>query len=388
MLTDTPAELFDSAGLSPEQLSRLLGLIYQGPLEATPWSGWLEAIRQQLEARFVTLVLRTPASERPGLIVNASAYGTLLPGEPSYSEQYYSLCPFIAWPADRVLSADEVFGSAWCEHEFYVQYLRPLDLRYILVANIRTEAGVECAFFVCRGHDGHDYGAADKALIAILLPHLRRALDLHSALDVLESERTLYAATIDRMLVGTVILDEGGKVMKSNQAASRLFASQDGIYTRHDSLRAYCSVENRALQKAILAALGHHLSAASASVEVIALSRPSGEAPLSVLLRPIPLNYCADDSSRRPAVAVFIRDPSGSPQASRAMLRKLFQLTATETEVALLMLDGLTLDEAADALGIMKNTVRAHLRGVFAKTGATRQALLVKTLLNSVVSLA
>jgi DNA-binding CsgD family transcriptional regulator len=51
------------------------------------------------------------------------------------------------------------------------------------------------------------------------------------------------------------------------------------------------------------------------------------------------------------------------------------------------MADGLTLDEAAEQLGIMKNTVRAHLRGIFAKTGATRQATLMKTLLNSVVSL-
>jgi DNA-binding CsgD family transcriptional regulator len=109
--------------------------------------------------------------------------------------------------------------------------------------------------------------------------------------------------------------------------------------------------------------------------------------PLSVLMRPIPLNYCAEDKRRRPAVAVFIRDPAGSPQNARVMLRKLFRLTPTETELALLLVDGLTLDEAADALGVTKNTARAHLRGVFAKTGATRQAVLVKTLLNSVVSM-
>lgn len=83
-------------------------------------------------------------------------------------------------------------------------------------------------------------------------------------------------------------------------------------------------------------------------------------------------------------MAVFIRDPISLPQASHEMLRKLFQLTATETEIALLLIDGLTLDEAAVALGVTKNTVRAHLRGVFAKTGATRHA---KILLNSVVSM-
>ena len=57
------------------------------------------------------------------------------------------------------------------------------------------------------------------------------------------------------------------------------------------------------------------------------------------------------------------------------MLHRLFRLTPMETEIALLV-DGLTLDEAAAATGITKNTARAHLRGIFAKTGATRQAVL------------
>ena len=382
------SEYFDAAALGPRQLSALLGLVYQGPLEATPWSRLLECIRQQLDASFVTLVLRNPASDRPGLIVNASSYGTLLPGEPSYSEHYYAMCPFTTLPAGQVLTADELFGEpAWCEHEFYLQYLKPLDLRYILAANIRTDDGVECAFFVSRAHRGCDYGQADKALIAILLPHLKRAVDLHSTLDVLESERTLYAGTIDRMLVGTVILDEHGKVMKSNGAADRLFAKQDGIYISHDALHAHCPLENRKFQKTIQSAINNHLIAATARVEATTLSRPTGAMPLSVLMRPIPLNYCAEDKRRRPAVAVFIRDPAGSPQNARVMLRKLFRLTPTETELALLLVDGLTLDEAADALGVTKNTARAHLRGVFAKTGATRQAVLVKTLLNSVVSM-
>jgi DNA-binding CsgD family transcriptional regulator len=386
MISET---LYQTAALDPAGLSNFLGQIYQGPRESIPWSGFLEAIRQKLEATFVTLVLRNPASERPGLIVNASQFGALLPGEPSYSEHYYAICPFIDWPVDRVATADEVFSqTSWCEHDFYLQYLAPLDLRYILVANIRTEAGVDCAFFICRDHQGRDFDEAEKALVSVLLPHLKRAVDMHSTLDELNSERLLYAATIDRMLVGTAILDERGKVIKANEAASRLFVARDGLYSRQDKLCAWSPSENRALQEAVQTVLQHHLCGETEGFEVIALSRPTGEMPLTLLLRPIALNYQGNDSSRRPAVAVFIRDPADSPQASRRLLRKLFQLTATETEVALLMMDGLTLDETADKLGVMKNTVRAHLRGVFAKTGATRQALLVKTLLNSVVSLA
>ena len=49
--------------------------------------------------------------------------------------------------------------------------------------------------------------------------------------------------------------------------------------------------------------------------------------------------------------------------------------------------NGLTLDEAADAMGIKRNTARAHLRSVFVKAGVTRQTELVRILLNGVIGL-
>jgi DNA-binding CsgD family transcriptional regulator/GAF domain-containing protein len=369
------------------ELSSLLALVYQGPLESTPWSGLLETLRQRFEASFFTLVLRNPDHERPGLIVNASIHGPLLPGEPFYSEQYYSICPFIDWPVEQVASADQVLGTdAWLAHDFYCDYLQPLDLRHVLVANMRTLTGTHCALFACRNHASRDFDVAEIALIRLLLPHLQQAVDLHSAVEQLDSERQLYAATIDRLMVGTAILDENGTMMRCNRAAQRLFDSRDGLECRHDKLCAFTSQQNRRVQQAIQAVLKQRQRGLD-DIEVLTLTRPSGEMPLNLLLRPIPMCYQARNGARRPAVAVFIRDPSDSPQASRNLLRSLFQLTPTETEVAMLVMDGQTLDETALALGVSRNTVRAHLRGVFAKTGATRQAQLVKTLLNSVASL-
>lgn len=377
------------AGVSAAEFGELLALNYRGPLEPTPWSSLLEALRRRLDASYLTLVLRNPAHERPGLIVNASIHGPHLPGEPSYSEHYYAICPFLDWPTDQVASADQVLGSeCWLAHDFYRNYLQPLDLRHVLVANMRTAAGMHCALFACRGHDGRDFDESDKALVRLLLPHLQQAVDLHSTVDQLDSERRLYAATIDRLLVGTAILDQAGRVMRCNQAAQRLFAASDGLECQQEKLRAFAGQDNRNLQRAIQAMLRQHQHGKDDCVEVLTLARPTGDVPLNLLLRPIALNYEGQGNERRPAVAVFIRNPGDSPQASRSLLRSLFQLTRTETEVAMLMMDGLTLDESAERLGVSRNTVRAHLRGVFAKTGATRQAQLVKTLLNSVASLA
>jgi DNA-binding CsgD family transcriptional regulator/GAF domain-containing protein len=380
-------DLPPNTDIPSSELSSLLALVYQGPLESTPWSGLLENLRLRFEASFFTLVLRNPDHERPGLIVNASIHGPQLPGEPFYSEQYYAICPFIDWPVDQVASADQVLGSdAWLAHDFYRNYLQPLDLRHVLVANMHTPTGMHCALFACRNHASRDFDTAEIALIRLLLPHLQQAVDLHSAVEQLDSERQLYAATIDRLMVGTAILDEDGRMMRCNRAAQRLFDSRDGLECRHDKLCAFTSQQNRSVQQAIQAVLKQRQRGLD-DIEVLALTRPSGEMPLNLLLRPIPMSYQARNGARRPAVVVFIRDPADSPQASRNLLRSLFQLTPTETEVAMLVMDGQTLDETAHALGVSRNTVRAHLRGVFAKTGATRQAQLVKTLLNSVASL-
>ncbi|RQR51213.1 helix-turn-helix transcriptional regulator [Burkholderia sp. Bp9126] len=389
--TGSPAapDCFDAAAWSARELGAWLGLVYRGPTEATPWAGFLEAIRAQLDASFTTLVLRSPGSARRGLIINASAHGPLLPGEPSYSEQFYALCPFLDQPAGQVFTADALFGdAAWRAHDFYRQYLQPLDLRYVLGANLRGEHGVECAFFASRAHRGRDFDSAERARVAVLLPHLQRAVELHAALDVLDAERALYAGTIDRLDVGTAIVDEDGRVLKRNRIAERLFERQDGLCVRHERLHASCPLDERRLQKALQAALDHYRAGALGRIEATTLARSGGAMPLNVLLRPLAPYRGADDRRHRPAVAVFVRDPTSSPQTSRDMLHKLFRLTPMETEIALLLVDGLTLDEAAAATGITKNTARAHLRGIFAKTGATRQAVLVKTLLNSVVSMA
>lgn len=382
------AHLFTQATVSLSDFSALLGNIYQGPMEQVPWGKALEQIRRQLDANYVTLILRSPATDRPGLMVNASEHGQTLPGEVSYNSYYYSLDPFIGLPSDRVVTIDEHLGhGVWCMSELYQQFLKDIGIRYILGADLRTDDGVECRFRVCRNHDGPDFSASDKALCTALLPHLKRAVDLHSRIDVVESERTVYASAIDRMLVGMVILDESGTIIKTNAAADEILAAKDGIRMAKGGLDVEYGQENRRFQRVLRQAMMGHVGTAPPVMEAMSITRPSGSAKLGVLVRTIPLSEWSEDNRKRPACVVFIRDPERRSQASHEVVRQLFDLTPAETQLALQLANGLTLDEAADELGISKNTARAHLRAIFSKTGVTRQATLVRMLLSSVISL-
>jgi len=70
------------------------------------------------------------------------------------------------------------------------------------------------------------------------------------------------------------------------------------------------------------------------------------------------------------------------------VVARLFGFTPTEAGLAMLLANGLTLDEASEQLGVSRNTTRTHLRAVFAKTGVTRQTGLVRLILQSVAPLA
>ena len=374
------------AGVEISQFSALMARVYQGPLEAVPWSGALELVRQHLDANYATLILRSPSSDRRGLMVSASGGGK--PDEASYNDYYYSLDPFVGLPADRVVTVDEVFGeTGWLSSELYKQFLQPADVRYIMGADLRTESGVECRFRVCRKHGAAHFNARDKAFCALLLPHLRRAVELHSRLDVVESERTLYASAIDRMLVGMVTLDESGAIMTTNSLADEILAESDGLRIAHGNIEAMDGQENRTLQRLIRHAMMGHFGTAGPLVEAMPVTRSGDRPKLGVLVRTVPLSDWSEDNRRRPATVLFLRDPDRKSQRSQEIVRKLFDLTPAETSLALLLTNGLTLEEAAEELGISKNTARAHLRSIFSKTGVTRQATLVRILLGSVVPL-
>lgn len=98
--------------------------------------------------------------------------------------------------------------------------------------------------------------------------------------------------------------------------------------------------------------------------EAMSLTRPSGEVNLGVVVEPIARTAWADGKGQ-PAAAVYIRDAVGRSQASSEVAKKLFGLTPAETQLSLQLANGLSLEEAAEELGIRRNTARAHLRSIF-----------------------
>jgi DNA-binding CsgD family transcriptional regulator/PAS domain-containing protein len=368
-----------------EQLDTLLGALYEGPMESPPWSTALQLLRDQLSAGHVTLMLRPPSPDSTGVMINTGP--TTEAGVESYQTHFFAMDPFVRLEEGEVVTAEELIGKQWLQSAIYRDYLKPLDVRHLLGADIYTREGIECRLRVTRSHDAKPFSEQDKSLVRFMLPHLKRSIQLHARLDFLECERQLFAGTVNRMLLGVVNFSQDGTIIEMNQEARRIFAEKDGLWISGGNLSIDSSQESRELQRMIRHALSGADDAGPGVVEAMSVTRPSGRAKLGVLVKAIPPGRWSE-SKQRPAAVVFLRDPeSNAAQPSQELVRRLFGLTRMEAQLALLLAEGLTLDEAAEQMNVRRNTARTHLRSIFCKTGVTRQTMLVRLLLNSVLTL-
>lgn len=378
----------DTRGVDLARVNPLIGAIYEGPMQSPPWQTALQLLQESLKAKHVTLMLRPPSPDSQGVMINTGPVTTQ--GIESYETHFFALDPFIRLKEGEVVTAEELIGKSWLDSAVYREYLKPLDIRHLLGADIYTQEGIECRLRITRSHDARPFAADDKAVVRFLLPHLKRSIQLHARLDFLECERQLFAGTVNRMLLGMVSYDQNGTILETNQEARRILAEKDGIWLSGNNIVVEGSHEGRELQRMIKQALAPAPPAGAqgpAVVEALAVTRPSGRSKLGVLVKAIPLGQWSE-SKHRPAAVVFLRDPEANTvQPSHELVRRLFDLTRMEATLALLLAEGFTLDEAAEKMNVRRNTARTHLRSIFCKTGVTRQTMLVRLLLNSVITL-
>ena len=95
---------------------------------------------------------------------------------------------------------------------------------------------------------------------------------------------------------------------------------------------------------------------------------------------------CANFSpglSQRPAAVLFVSDPDQNVELPVDLLRRCYRLTPAEARLAVALLEGHSLKEAADSGRVTHNTAKSQLKSIFLKTDVKRQSELIRLLLNT-----
>jgi len=225
----------------------------------------------------------------------------------------------------------------------------------------------------------NEHLAAAGVLSREIQCHLEIARQAHERHTVLRNDVEALLNVHDKLALGAMLIECDGHLLRANLAAARLLDGHNGLALASERIMATNDADNAALSAAIARASSQYAGAADGLGPFVLVRRPDRQ-PLSLLVlgsRDAALPGLED----RRLVALLLVDPEVVLVPDAPILRDLFGFTAREAEFAELLMKGLSVEEAADVLGVGISTTRTFLSQVTAKTDTHSQFELVKRLL-------
>lgn len=357
-----------------EALYALYDAVYKGADETPPWRTVLALLRETLSAAHTVLILR-PAP------VDEYGYAPLTSPQSLRRSHFLLPDPFATLPIGAVVTVDGVLGARRLENPLNGGYLIPSGVRDVLAVDVRTEDGIEARFRATRQLGAAPFGPADKVLCQALVPHLLRSIRLWARLNSIEHETHLSVGEMKLMRIGVIDVSENGAILATNQEGTSLLTENDGVCCAGGYLRASLHDHQDALKRRIDLLRGGYPGPGPSLLTGLELERPRRRDSLSVLLRPGQNAHVTKAKIR--VTRIYLRRPESEVLPPGQVMQQLFGLVKVEAAIASLLLDGSTLEEAADHLGIDRRTACAHLRKILWKAGMTRQTAFVQALQSS-----
>jgi DNA-binding CsgD family transcriptional regulator len=364
-------------------LTHLLDTLFASILEDPPWLAFLEALEHYLPCHHGTLVLRKPRDGDPGVVValrgNAEAVAAL-------QERAFKHSPFLELPEGKICILSEMMSGRELEtrHPGYYEYLREFGATADLIGVdlIEPRTGMTFRLRGARRTDEPPFGEAERKRLKALLPRLQTAIALYARIVQQQYQLNIFDEGADQLALGSLVLDENGQVLLKNAVADRLLSQQDGLYLRDGRLHCGDSRSERDLRAALAGLRAAPGQRSTAADRVLVIQR-GGDRCWSLLLRASMARLGLGENTAA-TMLVLVRDASQKPAVSSAMLVELCGLTRAEAALAVRLVNGESLNEAALALGISRYTARAQLASVFAKTDVHRQSQLVSHILATI----
>jgi len=209
----------------------------------------------------------------------------------------------------------------------------------------------------------------------LLIPHVRRAVTISNVLDACTIEGARMAEVLDALRCAVLLTDERGAILHANRSADVMLRNGGPIQGIGGVLSAKTPSAAAELRTAVRLAAEDEARIGKTGLAI----RLTESAMPAVLAHVLPMHGGDLRTRLQPeaAAAVFIGTAMDEQNDADAMAAA-FGLTPAETRLLAGLLAGDTLTETAGALGIAATTARTHLDNIFAKTGVSRQAELMR----------
>jgi DNA-binding CsgD family transcriptional regulator len=200
--------------------------------------------------------------------------------------------------------------------------------------------------------------------------------------DAAASPRDVLAALtygLELVRHGALLVTSGGQLQIANSTALAILQKKDGISLVRSGLIADRASDTRLLHKLLQDAMKSPESGEPRE-SPFTVERKQSHTSLIVRVLPGPGLECWQGPEQRTALLRLYDRDLGLAVDERALI-SLYGLTRGEAALAEKLLQGKSIEEAAEELFISAHTARTHLKRIFMKTDTHRQPELVVRML-------
>jgi DNA-binding CsgD family transcriptional regulator len=269
---------------------------------------------------------------------------------------------------EHQLASDEERRRLRVYNELYI----PFGFPGFAMMGFRVD-GNPWAVPLLKGKGQGHFSMEDVDVLNRLAPHFRRMIALSERLVGTQGQTALKV--LEATSCAAFLLDWRGHVIQQNAWADKHLGAD--LLTRKGRLSAADRTADAELKSLIHAAVTARSPSRLSGACAVAIPR-TGKPPLVVEALPT-AGIVADTFGLTSAILV-VSDPDTRGVVSSTKLVAAFHLTKAEARIAALLVAGDDPGAISDALRISRETVRAHIKALFAKTETHRQAELVALL--------
>jgi DNA-binding CsgD family transcriptional regulator len=280
--------------------------------------------------------------------------------------------------AGKLIQSDEIVSLPDLKRTaFFDEVLRPQGMAHNAMLTLAHKYDFYGVLNVCRSERQGPFEADALRLFSQLYPHLRRSLLLGFRLDGYKALQRAEFQSLDRLSVGIALLDRTGREVFANAAACAMTASDGPLRLRNSVLTTFSQVHSQRLGDLIDAALR------GMPVGTMSVPHPRDGRLYTILVSSVrsrDIDRFGGHGMRNVAAMLVIHDPARPMEIPVEWIMDAYGLTLAEAKAALCAASGATIPEAACRLNVSPNTIKTHLRRVFAKTGTGRQSDLARVI--------
>jgi DNA-binding CsgD family transcriptional regulator/PAS domain-containing protein len=383
LLTGTPvdAELLPRPD-DEEELSELIGTIYDASLDPSRWPDVLQDVRDYVGGMAANIYAKSNVTGRLARGVTYGDGGLTPQWVKVYRDQFAAFDP--ATPGElrakignAVSTTDVADYDEYIETRFYREWQVPQGMVDFIAAPLEKSSDRTALFCIFRHERDGMIDARARRRMRLIIPHIRRAVLITEVVEQKTCEAESFREAMDGISAGLFFVDRNSRIVHANSAGSEMLEEGAAVVQRGGRLAAVERPASQMLADAAVAATGGDAGIGVKGVSVPIASLEGDHFAAHVL----PLT----SGSRRPtgaahaaSAAVFVHRAELATDTGAQLVARAFGLTPTEERVLASIVDVGGVPETAEALGIGEATVKTHLHRVFGKTGAERQAELVK----------